>query len=357
MISQIQKILADYHCDSSPKFIMTEKHIESWINQFEESDREFILSEFLHILKQGVYISKDRSKRLLIENLNELSSKLKYNSFPDFLRESVFIHTQIEGKSQNVLLNLLDQELILQYGISVNDCGVTIQKNYILVDDILATGKTILSDTRIWMQQQDHLKTFASNNFKFCAVLFCQHVWAGERIRWSLKKQFNEDAFTNSNKFIINSNYLIDDNKKSFKCSFNFALPIKSDLKWDTYLANIEGAVNYEDRAYRDSNQPQKEVFFSSFENRNRLEAIMLNKGIEIISKIQDESKRKNHRPLGKANPTYKTFGTGTLFFTWRNISNTCPIVFWWNNQSHDWIGLFPLDNRGNKNYVDLQGK
>lgn len=99
---------------------------------------------------------------------------------------------------------------------------------------------------------------------------------------------------------------------------------------------------------HRKATQPSQEAFFSSKENRNRLEQIFLDKGIEIINKIQDETTKHKHRPLGKTYPSYKTFGTGTLFFTWRNISNTCPIVLWWNNSAHNWQGLFPLYNRGN---------
>jgi hypothetical protein len=97
--------------------------------------------------------------------------------------------------------------------------------------------------------------------------------------------------------------------------------------------------------AYRKNNIPIKEQFFSSKSNRIRFENIMLMKGIELLGGVK--KLKINHRPLGVTNPTKKIFGTGTLFFTWRNISNTTPIVFWWKITGSDWYPLFPLINRG----------
>ena len=347
LVTQIQIILADYHCDSGTGFSMTEKHIEEWVNQFQEDDREFLLSELLHILNNGVYITKEEAKVLLIENLTNLAKRLKYNSLKELLKESVFINTQKEGKSQDVLLNLINPELQNITGLSINQCGSFVQKNYIFIDDILASNKTILTQTKAWMEKDDNLKKFIANEFNFCIVLLCQHTWGADRMTWSLKQYFKNDNFTNPRKFIIESSYKIFDNKKTFNSPLNLTLPLKSNPNWNVYLANIDNATQYEDRAYREINQPKKEDYFSTPENRNRFEGILLNKGIEIIGKFQDESKKRNHRPLGKSNPSYKTFGTGTLFFTWRNISNTCPIVFWWDNPAHNWKGLFPLLNRG----------
>lgn len=95
--------------------------------------------------------------------------------------------------------------------------------------------------------------------------------------------------------------------------------------------------------AMRNAKMPVKETFFSSPENRIRFENVILIKGIEILGKVS--VLKENQRPLGNINPSFQTFGTGTLFFTWRNVSNTSPIVFWW--ESKYWHSLFPLINRG----------
>jgi hypothetical protein len=78
----------------------------------------------------------------------------------------------------------------------------------------------------------------------------------------------------------------------------------------------------------------------------------LLKKGIEIINSINNIS-AEGLRPLGMTNPSYKTLGTGTHFFTWRNISNTCPLVFWW--ETNGWHPLFPVKNRGSNTKTLLE--
>ncbi|REG78219.1 phosphoribosyltransferase-like protein [Algoriphagus antarcticus] len=97
--------------------------------------------------------------------------------------------------------------------------------------------------------------------------------------------------------------------------------------------------------AFRNPEYPLKEEFYSSSENRDRYERILLDKGLKIINSIS-ELKAKSLRPLGMTPPSYKTLGKGCHFFTWRNISNTCPIIFWW--EANGWYPLFPVKNRGN---------
>ena len=98
---------------------------------------------------------------------------------------------------------------------------------------------------------------------------------------------------------------------------------------------------------FRPEELPLEETFFSSKENRNKFEKIILDKGLELLQKVKKENPDPRKRPLGHTVQSHKTLGTGTLFFTWRNISNTCPIVFWWDVSGHNWIPLFSLKNRG----------
>ena len=130
---------------------------------------------------------------------------------------------------------------------------------------------------------------------------------------------------------------------------FDHAYPLESEVGSD-FLTFIEGAfdrkypMSKEEYAFRNPKFPQKEELFSSPENRNRFEQILLAKGIQIINNIED-LKVPSIRPLGMAPPSYKTLGTGSHTFTWRNISNTCPLVYWW--ESGGWHPLFPVKNRG----------
>lgn len=64
------------------------------------------------------------------------------------------------------------------------------------------------------------------------------------------------------------------------------------------YLAKLEG-VHEKVPAFRPLNMPKEENFFSSPENRRKLESIFLEKGIEILKKIKSDTYDKRKRPLG----------------------------------------------------------
>ena len=142
-------------------------------------------------------------------------------------------------------------------------------------------------------------------------------------------------------------NYEIQNHLKFNKQKLNIAIPISNQPEVvKSYLLKLE-ADKKEEFAYRKESEPITETFFSSPENRIKYENIILKKGIEIINMIGGEPK-KNLRPLGVIHPAYKTYGLGTHFFTWRNIPNNSPLVFWWEVQGHNWLPLFSVGNRGN---------
>lgn len=350
LAQQIANITSDYHCDVEDEFQMTPEHILEWVNQFDEGDRAFILSEFAHLLNQGIYISKQKAIELLEGLIEKLRNFLKYSSTEQFLNETIFLNIQPEGKSQSILLGLLNEILVTKFEKTLDTCGSLGIKNYIYLDDILGTGKTFVNNVLEWIETEEQLKNLQSGKVKFLGYFFCLHSWGINNARYSLKMKLNEDIFLNSKKFIIGCHYLIENNIKEHNPKLNLIYPQQTDdVNFEVYLSSlIDNARNHKDKAFRPLSQPSQETFFSSKENRKRLETIFLEKGIEIINRIQDEQKRKNHRPLGKTYPSYQTFGTGTMFFTWSNISNTCPIVLWWDNPAHNWKGLFPLNKRGN---------
>jgi hypothetical protein len=344
---QIAEITSDYHKDDN--FVMDSQHIINWVVQFDENDREFILSELLHILKKGVYVSKDNAKKILFEFIKFLYKHLKYTDINQFLGESVFISTQKPHKSQSILLTILDEILKENSNYIVKTSGSILKKNYIYIDDILGTGQTYKREVKKYIEDNNLINDLVKDKIQFISFFFCIHTWALNNTKYSLKIEFKgEDLFLNPKKFQVISHYNINNNSKDYNSSYNLIYPEKSKPEYDAYLSSLENAQYNLDRAYRDLNKPNQELFFSSKNNRVRLEQIFLDKGIQIINSINDEDSRKKHRPLGRTYPSYKTFGTGTLFFTWSNISNTCPIVFWWDNPAHNWKGLFPLKNRGN---------
>lgn len=345
----IVSITSDYHSDYNNGFVMTTQHVLAWVNQFEVNDREFVLNEVLHILQQGVYISKEKAKEILWDFLNKVTKYFGYQSIDLFLGETHFISSQAEQKSQTVLLAMLNEILIKNTAYSIDTSGSLGIKNYIYLDDIVGSGGKFNYEIHKYISENNLLDRLKNKEVRILSYFFCIHTWGSGNARYILKNRFEgENFFLDTKAFPIGSYYTVENNIKEYNQRFNLVYPEKSKNEYDVYLASLEYATKQTDKAYRRQVQPNKETFFSSKENRLRIEQIFLDKGIEIINQIQDEESKRKHRPLGKTYPGYKTFGTGTLFFTWRNISNTCPIVFWWDNTAHNWKGLFPLHNRGN---------
>ena len=345
-LSQLAEIILetikDYH--NYQGFQFSSSNILEWVNQFDENDRVFILEEFSHLLNQGIYCSETKARELLIQRIKYLSAINKFSNPMEFLSHTVFLRLQNSGKSQDILLGILDQELIKIYGFGVNQCGKVSQKYIIYLDDILATGKTVLSDCLKWLPLQDasgksNLNKILGGEIIFIVSLLCYHN--NNNVLWSLKLQFNQDAILK--KVLFYSDYKVENHPKFQNQQLNFAYPISNQPQnvlnyFDNLPASTKANV-----AFRNPILPSKETFFSTPENRIRFENILLSKGVELLSKANNL--KPNHRPLGATFPSYKTLGTGTLFFTWSNVSNTCPIIFWW--KAGGWKPLFPLRGRG----------
>jgi hypothetical protein len=345
--TEISEILRDYHIDRPGGFVMNPQNVTNWVNQFEENDRFFMLSEFTHILKQGVYVSKERGKACLLSQVEYMTKRYGYKTPLEYLGETIFLRMQEEHKSQDILLNLLNTVLLENFDVDINYCGSKGIKNLIYIDDVLASGKTVLGHCNELFKKSDYwaagnLQGVVTGKIRFAILVFCKHTWAVNNIQYSLSKSLKSPWLLNN--LVVLSHYAIENNIKDFDPKINLVYPAYASAKANQFLQSLD-ATNYEDRSLRPKTSPTKETLFSSPANRLRFESIVLDKGVEILSKVGQLA--VNSRPLGNCNPTYKTFGSGTMFFSWNNISNTCPIVFWWSNPAHDWHGLFPLYKRG----------
>lgn len=346
LAQNIVAIIKDYH--NYRGFQFTEEHVINWVNQFEEAaNREFILQEFLHLLNQQlIYISEDKARQLLLRRIERLATMYGFSKTVSFLAHADILSLQGEDKSQIVLLRLLDEELQKKYGIGLAQCGTASKKYAVYIDDVLATGGSVYRDMNKWLPQSDadgktNLDKLVSGETVLSISHFCNHN--GNTTLWRLKEGFKKNEILKKIKCYCDyeiQNHLTFPNQR-----FNFTYPVSSqDETVATYFESLpEYAHKHEEKAFRKPDKPENETLFSSKENRVRFENILLAKGIELLNNAK--FKHDNHRPLGATIPSYKILGTGTLFFTWRNISNTTPIVFWWS--SPDWSPLFPLYKRG----------
>jgi hypothetical protein len=340
---RIVDIISDYENNA-----MTTEHVIDWVSQFEPDDQEFILDELAVIFKK-TYYSKAKCKELLSSYLKLLKDHYKYADVPAFLKDTVFLNLQPIHKSQTELLSLLEEIIREEYQMTLDDCGKA-AKHYIYLDDVLSTGNTIYSQVSNWLNESNQVDPLKSNfaylkthNIKLSICLLCLHQWGHSNVEYRLMVNVDADTKKHITYFRF---YEIENNLKALKPALNLMLPVDNQFpEVVNYLATLEEANANADRAFRKANQPIEEKLFSSPENRIRIENIFLKKGIEILGRVQNLTV-KSIRPLGYTVKSHKTLGLGTLFFTYRNIPNNCPIVFWWGN--NNWRPLFVLKNRGN---------
>lgn len=331
LICKIHEIIKDYRSDDG--IFITAEDIREWALQFGK-EAEFMLEELAHLLPQ-IYFSKDRVRKEMRNILNGMYKHFGYNNIEEFLKDTEFLYIQPEGKSQRILLGLIDEIVQEKTSHHLSDYNNHAKKIFVYVDDVLASGGTIGRDIISWLSQENHAEKIASKDISLVIALLCAHTWGKSFVEYRINRTYP----ILKNKIIWGWAYEIQNHLKWANQSLNIAIPIKDqpeDVK--NYLSTLN-ATKYEEYAYREVNNPQKETFFTSAENRIRYENNLLTKGLEIISRIQFP--HPGLRPLGLINPSYKTFGLGTHFFTWRNIPNNSPLVFWWDIPAHGWKPLF----------------
>lgn len=352
-VNEIYEIIKDYRQDEE---MMSTDRISTWVNQFNPEDRIFVLEEMKHILHQR-YISKDRAKNLVKGMIEFLAKKFEFQTPKEFLLASSFIDHQPEGKSQKILLAFLDEIIQSEYNISITDCQPEKPKFYIYFDDVLCTGDTLVKgltknepESKGWFFQinnsgQTNLETFKANNAKLVLAYFAIHKLnikkAMSRIYYGVGKQ-NIDTV-----YAWDTQYAIENDIDNIDSKLNFIFPketVRDQLVIDCQN-QVEGKIKnegYHEKEtirFREINKPQKEEFFSSPENRDRFEKIILDKCIQVYNSSEHLMNPIRPKPLGYGLYSDLSLGFGTLIFTWRNIPFNVPLVFWYKSQH--WTSLF----------------
>ena len=347
LINDIFEELKDFRSDeNNPSVQMTKNRIRQWINQFDENDRIFILTELKSIFDKR-YCTKQNAYDFLKGSLEALKQHYNYASVQDFLSDSVFLDLQRPNKSQPTLLKLLKVVLNKQFNFNFSSCGSKQKKNYIYLDDVLCTGNTLFQDIRTWVNQNDtdgqtYLSKLQSGNIKLVFLYLFIHETNYHKKRAQFRHQISqsfENYFTMFRAIEI---------PNGIGTKLEVIMPTEENQpdiveqyknqvieKVDTYCEqkNISKPTA---EFYRPTNTPVTEEFFTSAQNRKRFEDIMLHRGIRILNSANTNI--PNLRALGYSLPSLKNFGFGTLAMTWRNIPNNCPIVFWYSGG-----GFFPL--------------
>lgn len=348
LIDEVFDQLKDYRADEVlPNVKMTKNRIKQWVEQFDEDDRVFILTELKHIFGKR-YCSKVGVKTFLKAVVDKLTKDLNYKSVPDFLHMTVFLDLQPNGKSQKVMLKLLSELLVENYQFNIKDCGSIQKKHFVYIDDILCTGNTLIQDIKEWCgnpytAEKTNLEAIKDKSAELIFAYVFIHTKNYQKKKAEMRHKIDDVISSNHKMYRLME---IENNEGTVSSSLDFIFPLETEeQEIIDYKEKIIAQVDEHTQRYsstspeeffRITGRPQTEKLFTSAENRNRFETIMLKKGIYILN--HSNTRIKNMRALGFSLPSQKNFGFGTLCFTWRNIANNTPLVFWYAGG-----GFYPL--------------
>lgn len=293
--------------------------------------------------------SKEKVKTFLKAVIDKLTTDYGYENPTSFLNETIFLDLQPEGKSQKILLQLLTELLISSYNFDIQNCGQVRKKNFVYIDDILCTGNTLFQDIKEWckapfLETKSNLEAIKDGTVN----LICAFVFTHEKNYYKKKseavKTIGYNIFPEEKMYRL---IKIQNSENNISASLDFIYPLEANQPQVVidYKNKIVKQVdeytqrnNYSklEEFYRTTGKPQTENFFTLPENRIRFENIILKKGIVILENAH--ATIPNIRALGLSLKSQKDFGFGTLCFTWRNIANNTPLVFWYAGG-----GFFPL--------------
>ena len=306
LLASITNTIKDYRAGEIPE--PTSDHVDQWINQFDENVQLPMLRELDHIFKL-TYVSKDKALQLL--------RRIAKNFSCDFWQEAHILNIQRNGRSQFEIRNLFRQILRDQCGYDIDYQGST-GGDFVYLDDAIFTGDRIIEDLSYWLQNQ------AVEN----ATLYIMVIALHEGGRYWIEQ--NEKRFKSG---------------KQIDVRFWRAISFENRRTWRDQSGMLVSTdiLRPEEIGVRNLNQ-RASHFFSSVNGRQLLEREFLRAGQTIRGFVSNPSQRL--KPLG-----YSPFdpGFGSLFVTYRNCPNNCPLALWYGDPSRPdtqplgrWYPLFP---------------
>lgn len=314
-----------------------EKHVDTWVKQFPEEEREIVLTETDSLLGHN-YFGKNR--------INEFfeciwNTKKIMGEYPrEFIKQIQFLNIQTKGHSQERLIKLLEDYYIQVKEVAINTCNDVNIKKYVYLDDCMYTGFTLIKDISNWIQNM-------SPNFytQLDIVLIGMYNGNFNYIKNIIEKKCEQRKISVKFYKMHEYNNDIKENKPPY------------DILWPQYIDNDEYVNNYikkmeeqklsEEKGgigFRNSCKQGKESeLFTCTQNRIVFEKALLKKGAYICSLSKNGNEKM--KPMGYSQGI--SLGFGAFFATYYNISNNCPLVFWWGdifNSSSETLGKwYPL--------------
>lgn len=307
----------------------TPEHVDRWLNQFTPAYQLPFLQEINHVLTER-FFTKENIKQFLNELVkNERLAGQDPNSYWKTVN---FLDIQKKGHSQTEMLELFDESLTSQYGLSRSNCGLD-GGDFIYIDDVIFSGGRVITDVVDWIINK------APQNARLHIVVAAMHTgghwFCTEKIKAAIKQcgKNIESLFWRA---------LDVENRKYHKNT--------SSVLWPTTIPNVQEVQAYANSLTRFPFEPRVVLAeavaapFSSEAGRQVLESEFLIAGAKI--KSQSTNSKENIRPLG-----FSSFGLGfgSTIITYRNCPNNCPLALWWGDSSAtsgalNWYPLLPRE-------------
>ena len=313
LLASIAQTIRDYREGEIPE--PTPGHVDRWIRQFDADVQVPMLRELDRVFKR-TYVSRVMALELFGQVVDH---------FPcEFWRMAHILDIQEQGSSQSEIRELVGTLLKQKCGPDVDFTG-TSGGDYIYLDDAIFTGERVIRDLSMWIRRHGPVQA------RVRIMTIAIHEYAKYQISQG-DRVFNEVLSQSQiDKRIGSFQRFAFENRRTYRN--------QSDVLWP--VAEVYDSESFEPRI------PLRQVsrLFSSEQGRQLLEREFLETGQRIRGFANDPSPRL--KPLG-----FSPFepGFGSLFVTYRNCPNNCPLALWYGDpssypESHPlgrWYPLFP---------------
>ena len=326
LAASIAATVADYRAADGVS--LTPEGVLAWGRQFDAGDRAAVLRETDAILRSR-YLSEADVREWLEGIIGKIAGRAGAASPQAFLRETAFLDLQEPGKSQPAMLAMLDEILRARYGMSVAECGGGAPVRYVYLDDVLCTANTVYYDLQGWLTA-----TLEDGRRRIDALAPATPILlvyaVAHRLNWhkleSRLRRLDPRAVRN---LVLWHGILVENDAGRAGAALDFAFPRRAGQppEVEQYAAGLGVPV---EQVFRPDALPREERLFTSPAGRDQFERAVLAKGLEMLAAAA--TRKENIRPLGFTLPSHKTLGFGALCFTWRNVPNNSPLVFWYDS-------------------------
>lgn len=335
-IGELEKSIADLIQDYRRGELLLpldENHVDRWICQFEKDDREVVLTETKRLLEKS-YIGKNSIEKFF-DDIWDTEQIVGTNPRAT-IQNIQFLDIQRKGTSQHRLVGLLEQYYMMTRGVRINVYNSNVNK-YIYLDDCMYTGNSVRYDIKGWIEYGQY-----NENSELYIIFLGLYSANDDYVRSYIEKLCDS-------KNIKVSIFCMKEYQNNISC-------YPYDFLWPTEVSGNVYVDRYMDELKREREEKGKKgldfrkvpyyytesPLFTSTANRIIFEHALMKAGSYICTLPEEHN--QSIRPMGY---NYNiSLGYGAFFATCYNISNNCPLAFWWGNMRQNgtvFDGWYPL--------------